>query len=558
MFLYTFLKKEWIDLYSITIDIEDNLFKSPNISMIKLRQLEEVLIKKIANYENLKIDFKIIGFNKIIFMLVDKEILPHEFKDLLLEIRKKGNEAAHNNYSNMTEAQRIFNSLFRLISWFVATYGQREYLSDLDALPMKEKVILQEYLLKAKTKVNEKNKIIEENHKENFIDFSTKFYDPFYLKVEEAEKKKQKVKEIYERDVFETIVEYKNRIELMDPLPIGTAFIDFSKMFLSNEDKVVLFYAEVNKDYSFININFDIFYAYINDSSIKNFESEQRFTLLSKLSTDNKETLQINFNEMHITNNIKDVIQVFPINFTKPPFEQDLDFRNRVKKIPPIQIGLLELKKDLYDIENEIFPCTIRTFQFADSLDLNKNDWYIQIPRDQAKVLFENSVTYYVKATFQVMDNALKIKDMIIEHNKRYEVKQRGLPKDRTKHLTPLKSFDINDLIFAVQESDVEKVKNILSLPEADVNRTNKGGVSLLQMAAARGHDEIVDLLILNGANLNIQSKNKTTPLYAASINNHLRVIERLLDAGADPNIVSNSGKTAHNILSENRYKGYI
>ncbi|CAI8046593.1 Ankyrin repeat domain-containing protein 50 [Geodia barretti] len=88
----------------------------------------------------------------------------------------------------------------------------------------------------------------------------------------------------------------------------------------------------------------------------------------------------------------------------------------------------------------------------------------------------------------------------------------------------------------------------------ANVNLTTVGLLSSpLEVAAGKGHTEIVEKLISAGAVINYQNKDGVTPLLIASQEGHLEVVRLLLMTGAK-DLPYKDGRTA---MSVARAKGH-
>ena len=92
-----------------------------------------------------------------------------------------------------------------------------------------------------------------------------------------------------------------------------------------------------------------------------------------------------------------------------------------------------------------------------------------------------------------------------------------------------------------------------------DVNTQYEDGVTLLHVASAHGHVEVVNILIQAGGEVNSQTQklaklsgqtltSGSTPLHFASRKGHVKVITALLAAGADKTIKNKRGQTPHDV----------
>uniref|UniRef100_A0A803THB7 CARD- and ANK-containing Inflammasome Adaptor Protein n=1 Tax=Anolis carolinensis TaxID=28377 RepID=A0A803THB7_ANOCA len=81
-------------------------------------------------------------------------------------------------------------------------------------------------------------------------------------------------------------------------------------------------------------------------------------------------------------------------------------------------------------------------------------------------------------------------------------------------------------------------------LKENEVNAVNSANETLLHIAAAHGHTEIIDYLISKGAKLEVKDQKERTPLHRAAKEGHGKAVNMLLQAGADMYTLAQEGKT--------------
>lgn len=87
----------------------------------------------------------------------------------------------------------------------------------------------------------------------------------------------------------------------------------------------------------------------------------------------------------------------------------------------------------------------------------------------------------------------------------------------------------------------------------ANINVTDKEGITPIYCAASNGFTEIVKELVKYNANVNIANVNYETPLYIAVKNGKTEVVDILLQNGADQSIETVNGETPMSIaLSQN------
>ncbi|XP_062423225.1 M-phase phosphoprotein 8 isoform X2 [Rhea pennata] len=98
----------------------------------------------------------------------------------------------------------------------------------------------------------------------------------------------------------------------------------------------------------------------------------------------------------------------------------------------------------------------------------------------------------------------------------------------------------------AVKNGDYMTVKMALSSNEEyNLDQEDSSGMTLVMLAAAGGHDDLLRILIRKGAKVNGRQKNGTTALIHAAEKNFLTTVAILLEAGAYVNMQQSSGETA-------------
>ncbi|KFQ37440.1 M-phase phosphoprotein 8, partial [Mesitornis unicolor] len=122
---------------------------------------------------------------------------------------------------------------------------------------------------------------------------------------------------------------------------------------------------------------------------------------------------------------------------------------------------------------------------------------------------------------------------------------QKHLDGEDENHMSaePISSALLRD---AVKSGDYMTVKMALSSNEQyNLDQEDSSGMTLVMLAAAGGHDDILRILIRKGAKVNCRQKNGTTALIHAAEKNFLTTVAILLEAGAYVNMQQSSGETA-------------
>ncbi|XP_015707672.1 M-phase phosphoprotein 8 isoform X1 [Coturnix japonica] len=122
---------------------------------------------------------------------------------------------------------------------------------------------------------------------------------------------------------------------------------------------------------------------------------------------------------------------------------------------------------------------------------------------------------------------------------------QKHLDGEDENHISaePISSSLLRD---AVKSGDYMTVKMALSSSEEyNLDQEDSSGMTLVMLAAAGGHDDLLRVLIRKGAKVNGRQKNGTTALIHAAEKNFLTTVAILLEAGAYVNMQQSSGETA-------------
>ncbi|NXX43903.1 MPP8 phase, partial [Tricholaema leucomelas] len=122
---------------------------------------------------------------------------------------------------------------------------------------------------------------------------------------------------------------------------------------------------------------------------------------------------------------------------------------------------------------------------------------------------------------------------------------QKHLDGEDANHVStePISSTHLRD---AVKSGDYMTVKMALSSNEEyNLDQEDSSGMTLVMLAAAGGHDDLLRVLIRKGAKVNGRQKNGTTALIHAAEKNFLTTVAILLEAGAYVNVQQSSGETA-------------
>ena len=90
-------------------------------------------------------------------------------------------------------------------------------------------------------------------------------------------------------------------------------------------------------------------------------------------------------------------------------------------------------------------------------------------------------------------------------------------------------------LCLATDQGDLAMVQQIVTAG-ADINKTNRKGLTPVNVAAKQGHHHLCEYFMNLGADLNIADRNGLTPLYFICQAGNNDLVKKMLDYGADVN----------------------
>ncbi len=183
---FVHLSNTWGLLFKLAKQAEDNVYRDPNTSLIKLRLFAEQMTEAIFTMEKLPYNPLSKQVDKI--RKLEKEyVINRELSNIFHTIRKNGNKAAHGNYGNQKVAMSTLRISHFLANWFEEVYGSLEF----QAKDFVEPVDVEE---KRKKEIEElKAKIdLAESEKEEFKEKLEEFVRQSNNKTDEENRKERR------------------------------------------------------------------------------------------------------------------------------------------------------------------------------------------------------------------------------------------------------------------------------------------------------------------------------------------------------------------------------
>jgi ankyrin repeat protein len=115
---------------------------------------------------------------------------------------------------------------------------------------------------------------------------------------------------------------------------------------------------------------------------------------------------------------------------------------------------------------------------------------------------------------------------------------------EKQKQPPPLISEVNRNLMTAIETGKVAFVQKMLD-KGADVNAKSNTDLTVLMLAAGKGHKDVVDFLLKKGADINATDNRGKTALMYAVIESNTAIVQTLLNHGADVNAKDSDGVTA-------------
>ena len=115
------------------------------------------------------------------------------------------------------------------------------------------------------------------------------------------------------------------------------------------------------------------------------------------------------------------------------------------------------------------------------------------------------------------------------------------------------------NIFTAVEYNDIERVNELLTQDNSQINELNEEGLSLLHIAVIKANIKMINLLLSFGADSNVLSdKKKQTPLHLAYLNQNSlteEIIKELMKYKADDNIYDSKNKKPSDYMSSSSKK---
>ena len=129
---FNFLVNKYPGIAKLGRDAEQELYRDPNASIIKLRQFGGQIVVKLFEIENLSLPIDEERRKQInrLKLLETNGIIQGKILDIFHDIRKTGNDAVHGLLNTEETAIDLLKKAFNLAVWFMQVYVDWRFTSE--------------------------------------------------------------------------------------------------------------------------------------------------------------------------------------------------------------------------------------------------------------------------------------------------------------------------------------------------------------------------------------------------------------------------------------------
>ena len=140
-----------------------------------------------------------------------------------------------------------------------------------------------------------------------------------------------------------------------------------------------------------------------------------------------------------------------------------------------------------------------------------------------------------------------------IQNGKDFSINIKDNKKSKEKEEVDFSKEKLNsDLLKYSKKGDKEKILELISNPNIDINYKNEEGWTALHFSCEEGNLKISEILIKSNININSQNNERKTPLHISAFNGFFDISKLLVENGANLNILDNENNLAIHLCAEN------
>ena len=126
---FSFLKSKWKILGELGETAEDNLYRDPNTTIVKLRMFIEQIVDYMFAYDKIEEPEEDSLFNKL-KLLEREELIQNDIADIFHSLRIEGNKAVHESFDSLEDAKTLLSLGYKAAVWFMQVYGEWDFDPD--------------------------------------------------------------------------------------------------------------------------------------------------------------------------------------------------------------------------------------------------------------------------------------------------------------------------------------------------------------------------------------------------------------------------------------------
>lgn len=134
---FDFLSEKFPSLAKFGQLAEKNVYSDPNTCMIKLGMLGENIVNLMFDFDHIDPPYDNAAVNRI-NTLWHEGLIDNEIEGILHTLRKKRNQAAHEDYDSADDAKTLLPIAYSLSVWFFQTYGDWDFQAAAFTMPGKD------------------------------------------------------------------------------------------------------------------------------------------------------------------------------------------------------------------------------------------------------------------------------------------------------------------------------------------------------------------------------------------------------------------------------------
>ncbi len=208
------------------------------------------------------------------------------------------------------------------------------------------------------------------------------------------------------KSIFETYIQFKNRVEEIQAVTIGNALLDIESY---DRDSGVCF---VNVDFfswkAVEEINYDYYYFIMPNKEKKLIESlDGTYKLLSKFKVMGEKVYIDTESLMLIIDDLE--LKLYPISLKQDLFEADEQFQQRIKNIRTMPIGKINIDKIDYDINTSSFKFDVEINTLEEIKVPNIKGLFCFIDKETAEDFYVKSKNGVLYGNFYCLKNEIAV-----------------------------------------------------------------------------------------------------------------------------------------------------